>query len=194
MGLVLKGLGHSYCDQSRLKVVTRHFGKHLELFFCFSFQEAAMTSCEDCRMNLHSTRACFPQNVFSKKTIHYCYQFFAMTLCQLVFEAAYWSIPSRKDLKKDCGYCLIATSEPFKHSRLSSNSLCLNLLSLSHLHSYENVLLLVHLNKHFQILLTPLQITILDSNVTAAVAQSNSVSLPFQDYLTSILWGFYLAL
>ena len=91
------------------------------------------------------------------------------------------------DLKKDCGYCLIATSRPFEHSRLSSNSLCLNLLSLSRLHSYENVPLLVHLNKHFQILLTPLQITISDSNVTAAVAQLNSVSLPFQDYLTSVL-------
>ena len=186
-GLVLKDLGHSYCDQSRLKVVTRHFGKHLVLFFYFSFQEATMTSCEDCRMNLHSTRACFQQNVFSKKTIHYCYQFFAMTLCQLVFEAAYWSIPSRKDLKKDCGYCLIITSEPSKHSRLSSNSLCLNLLSLSHLHFYGNVLLLVHLNKHFQILLTPLQIVILDSNVTAAVAQSNSVILSFQRSLTSVL-------
>ena len=89
MELVLKGLEHSCCDQSQLTVVTRHFGKHLELFSCFSFQEAAMTSCEDCRMNLHSTRACFPQNVFSKRTVHYCYQFFAMTLCQLVFEAAY---------------------------------------------------------------------------------------------------------
>ena len=88
---------------------------------------------------------------------------------------------------KDYGYCLIATSEPFKHSRLSSNSLCLNLLSLSHLHSYENVLLLVHLNKHFQILLTPLQITILDSNVIATVAQSNSVILSFQRSLTSVL-------
>ena len=194
MGLVLKGLGHSYCDQSRLKVVTRHFGKHLELFFCFSFQEAAMTSCEDCRMNLHSTRACFLQNVFSKRTIHCCYQFFALTLCQLVFEAAYWNIPSRTDLKKDCGYCLIATSKPFKHLKLSSDSLCLSLLSLSHLHSYENALLLVHLNKHFQILLTPLQITILDSNVTATVAQLNSVSWSFLHYLISVLQGFYLVL
>ena len=187
MELVSKGLVHSCCDQSRLKAVTRRSGKHLELFFCFSSQEAAMTGCEDCKMSLHLTRVCFPQNVSSKKTIHYCFQFFVMTLFQPIFEAAYWSIPSRTDLKRDCGCCLIAISEPFEHSKLSSNSLCLNSLSLSHLHFCENVHLLVHLNKHFQILLTPLQITILDSNVTATAAQSNFASLLFLHYLISVL-------
>ena len=89
MELVLKGLEHSCCDRSRLKVVTRRFGKHLELFFCFSSQEAAVTSCADYRMSLHLTQVCFPQNVSFKKTIHYCFQFFVMTLCQPIFEAAY---------------------------------------------------------------------------------------------------------
>ena len=91
------------------------------------------------------------------------------------------------DLKKDCGCCLITISGPFEHSKLSSNSLCLNSLSLFHLHFCEDVHLLAHLNKHFQILLTPLQITILDSNVTAAAAQLNSVSLSFLHYLTFVL-------
>ena len=187
MGLVSRGLVHSCCDQSRLKVVTRRFGKYLVWFFCFSSQEAAMTSCEDYRMSLHSTRVYFPQNVSSKRTIHYCFQFFVMTLCQPIFEAAYWNTPSMTDLTKDCGYCLIAISGPSEHLMLSSDSLCLNSLCLSHLYFCANVLLLVHLNKHFQILLTPLQITILDSNVTAAAAQLNSVSLSFPKYLTSVL-------
>lgn len=194
MELVLKCLVHSCCDQSRLMVEFRRFSKHLEWSFCFSFQEAAMTSCASYRMSLHSTQVCFPQNVSFKRTIHYCFQFSAMTLYRPIFEAAYWSIPSRTDLRKDCGCCLKATFEPSKHSKLSSSSLCLNWQSLSHLHFCENVRLLVHLSKHFQILLTPLQITILDSNVTAAVAQLNFVSLSFPYFLASVLQGFYLVL
>ena len=92
---------------------------------------------------------------------------------------------------KDCGCCLKAVFAPFKHSKLSFGSLCLSLPSLSHLHFCANDLQLVHLNKHFQILLTPLQITILDSNVTTAVAQLNSVILSFPHFLVSVLQGFY---